>query len=169
MIKIGSFDNFAVIMFLFFLSILGWSAELFKYMATEILTGITSDHSTWIYSTMLESFNILITFLRSSYLYLIIALLIVNALIQAGTKLNPIWFGISTLVFFILIYFLETYIMGPLILGLSGLDIAGQVHTDWFSMLDSLWLPASIGAFIGTMFAYVKGVRGGGNQYGINF
>lgn len=165
----GSFDNFAVIGVLFFLSILGWSAELFKYMATEIITGVSSSaNNMWIYSTMVESFDILITFLRSSYLYLIIALLIVNTLLQAGTKLNPVWFGISVLVFFILLYFLETYIMGPLILGLSGLDVAEGVHTDWFSMLGEIWQPAAVGGILGTLFAYARGTRGGGG-YGITF
>jgi len=164
----GSFDGMAMIAFLFFLSILGWSAEFFLYMGNEMVGGLTSDNQTWIQAQLVETFNIMIIFLRSSYLYLVIALLIVNILLQSGTKLNPIWFGISVLVFFIIIYFLERYIMGPLILGLSGLEIDGQVHTDWFLMIQDIWLPSLIGVLIGTLYAYTKGTRSSGG-YGISF
>jgi len=164
----GSFDGIAMVAFLFFLSILGWSAEFFLYIGNEIVSGTGGTNSSYIQAQLYETLNIMIIFLRSSYLYLVIALLIVNILLQSGTKLNPIWFGISVLVFFIIIYFLENYIMGPLILGLSGLEIDGYVHTDWFEMINDLWLPSLIGVLIGTLFAYAKGTRSSGG-YGISF
>lgn len=111
------------------------------------------------YQMSLDTYNSVVAYvvlLKSNLAFLVYTLILVVVLTNAQTTTQPLYFGASAMVLFVVIYmFANSFI--PLLTGMEILD--EYIGIDLISFLEGTWYYLIISGLFGAVISYIRGAQ----------
>ena len=150
-------DSLTLVVILFGLAMLGWLAEFYLHISSEIADGLTTNKGIL---SIKDTLTFFVSFIHSNFFALVVALALTNFVVASRTTLNPVWAGLFAVASLFLFWLLDAYIVSVMYETLGDLQTSvNQSNMHWAELFLSNWYFIAISGVLGSLIAYVRGVR----------